>query len=339
MKNKFFNKKVANKKVANDIGISKKERDILRELFIRREGLRVETINKLIDLPKRTIYRKLNKLKSRGLVEDITPIWKIVNGQVNFCHSLLGNNKIFELHNLSYILKLIKVPDWWNKRKPRLSRLKGWNFKHIAFGKGGSNPYQQLINENWVIQTYPESIILIARKRYYSNNPFEAITEAINDVVDIIAYLEERLKFRLFPNEIPILEIRNNDFLRIKDYLAEHCKKQGKRFLVEIDKNRKVWVDYSEPFGKEANYPEGQEILEKVTKDYLLKKPMLNSELQMAIQQVTQNQLMFNQNFETHVKAVRQLGNNADANTKSIELLADTILDLKEEIKKINGKN
>ena len=93
-------------------------------------------------------------------------------------------------------------------------------------------------------------------------------------------------------------------------------------FLVELDKNRKVWVDYSEPFGKEANYPTGQETLEKHTKDLLLKKPMLNSELQLAIQNVTQNQVMFDRNFQSHLKILKKLSIAVD--------------DLRKEIKNLN---
>ena len=305
---------------------------ILRELYQNREGLRVKTILKLTNLKQRVVYKRLNILRSKKIVENMYPIWKIVNGQVGLCAKLIKSDNIFELHNMSYVLKLIKKPDWWAKRKPRLERLKGWHFKNINFGKGGTNPYQQLINENFVIQTYPESIIIISRKRYYSNSPYEVITEAISDVLGIIDYFEERIKFRLFPYGIPSIEIRNNDFNRLKDHLAEHCKKDGRRFLVELDKNRKVWVDYSEPFGKEANYPEGQEILEKVTKDFLLKKPLLNSELQELVGEVTQNQVMFNQNFESHVQSIKQLGISAESNAKSVELLADVINDLKREI-------
>ncbi|HHE64574.1 MAG TPA: hypothetical protein ENL09_00955, partial [Bacteroidetes bacterium] len=264
--------------------MDKLEREILQNLYVNLEGLRVPTLVKLTDSKQRTVYKKLNNLRDRGLVENIFPMWKIVNGQVKFVQTLLKSDNIFELHNLSYVLKLVKVPDWWNRRKPVLRRLKGWDFSNHNFGKNNTNPYQQLINEDFVIQTYPQSIIIISRKRYYSNNPYETIVEAINDVMDIISYLEERFKFKLFPGQIPSLEIRNNDFNRLSDYLAEHCKKDGRRFLVEIDKHRKVWVDYSEPFGKEANYPEGQEILEKVTKDYLLNKPKLNSELQKDVE-------------------------------------------------------
>jgi len=315
---------------------------ILRNLYQNREGLRANTLIKLTDLKQRTLYKRLNILRDKGLIENIFPIWKIVNGQVGYCSTLLKNDDIFELHNLSYVLKLVKKPDWWNKRKNRLERIKGWQFKNINFGKGGTNPYQQLINENFVIQTYPESIIIIARKRYYSNSPYEVIIEAINDVLGIVDYFEERIRFKLFPDGLQALEIRNNDFNRIKDHLAENCKKDGRRFLVEIDKNRKVWVDYSEPFGKEANYPEGQEKLEKVTKDILLNSPLLPSELtnllklnNKQINQVTQNQLMFNKNFESHVSSIKKLGNSTEANSKTIEMLAEVVKELSDEVRRL----
>lgn len=304
------------KSVQSDYILQENDKLILQNLYQNRAGLIIKSISKLTNLKTRTIYKRINILKEKGFIEHIYPIWKIVNGRVEIVHSLLKNNKIFELHNLSYVLKLVKVPDWWNKRKPRLEKIKGWHFKNVDFGKGESNPYQQLINENFVIQTYPESIIIISRKRYLSNSPYEVITEAINDVLDIIAYFEERIKFKLFPSGFPALEIRNNDFNRIKDYLAEHCKKEGRRFLVEIDKHRKVWVDYSEPFGKEANYPEAQERLEKVTKDLLLKESYLPSEIKvyldqtaLQINQVTQNQLLFAKNIEEHMAVLKDMGN------------------------------
>lgn len=314
------------KSVQSNIKLQDNDRFILRDLYQNREGLRVLTLMKLTNLKKRTLYKRLNILKEKGLVENIFPIWKIVNGQVENCSILIKSDNIFELHNLSYILKLVNKPDWWSKRKPRLERLKGWQFKNINFGKGGTNPYQQLINESWAIQTYPESIIIISRKRYYSNSPYKAISEAINDVLDIIDYLEERIRFKLFPNGIPSLEIRNNDFNRLKDHLAEHCKKEGRKFLVELDKNRKVWVDYSEPFGKEANYPEGQEILEKVTKDYLLNKPMLNSELQhivtdIALQtkNISNNQEIFDKNITLHQSVLEEMSKTLKKIQESLE--------------------
>ena len=109
--------------------------------------------------------------------------------------------------------------------------------------------------------------------------------------------------------------------------------------LVELDKNRKVWVDYSEPFGKEANYPEGQEILEKVTKDYLINKPLLNSELQKLVGEIAQIQKIeieskkeYAQDLVEHKNAIKKMSYNTEANTKTIELLADVIKNLQESL-------
>ena len=290
---------------------------ILQNLIQNPEGLRVNSLFKYTSIKQITLYKRLEKLKKKGLVENLYPIWKIVRGQVDFCRTLLQSDNIFELHNLSYVLKLIKKPDWWEKRKPRLEKLKDWNFKSIDFG----TKYEQLMNENFVIQTYPESIIIIARKRYYSNSPYEVIGQAINDVLDIISYLEEKFRFKLFPNEIPCLEIRNEDFNRLKDHLAEHCKKEGRRFLVETTKG-KVWVDYSEPFGKEANTPDIQDTLERHTKDLIINKPLTNSELQSLIQAVTQNQVYMDRNIVKHFEV--------------LENINKAINELREEIKKNN---
>ncbi len=315
------------KSVQSEVKLQENDRKILRNLYQNREGLRVLTLMKLTSLKKRTIYKRLKILKEKELIENIFPIWKIVNGQVPNCAKFLNSSNIFELHNLSYVLKLIKKPEWWSKRKSRLSKVKGWQFKNIDFGKGGTNPYQQIINENFVIQAYPESLIIIARKRYYGNNPYETIIEGMNDVLDIIEWFEERMRFKFFGSGIPALELRNNDFNRLQDSLAVHCRKEGRRFLVELDKHRKVWVDYSEPFGKEANYPEGQEILEKVTKDLLMHKSYLPSEMKgfveetaQQIQQVTQNQIMFDKNFQSHLKVIQDLGKAINELRKEIKI-------------------
>lgn len=296
-------------KVAKSKGVkvSNKDKLILKNLFQNPEGLRVTTLEKLTNLKQRTLYRRLNKLRKKGLIENIFPIWKIINGQLNFCQSLLKDEKLFELHNFSLVVPLVKTPNWWKYRSRKLIKLKGWHFQEVKWGRKQSNPYQQIINENYVIQTYPESIIVIFRKRYHSNDPYDVVIQALNDFFDMWAWFEERMRFKFTIEGLPHIKLRNNDFLRVRDSLAEHCKKQGKGFLVEIKDKGEVWVDYSEPFGKEANYPEAQEILELDIKDKLLNKPMLNSELQLMVQKVTQNQLIFDKNMSSHLKVLNEI--------------------------------
>ena len=307
------------KKVCN---LTDNDRKILRELKNNPEGLRVKTIIKLTTLKQRVVYKRLNLLREMDLIENIFPLWKIVNGQYEKCAKLLDDSNIFELHNISYVVKLLKKPDWWSKRKNYLIRLKEWQFKEVNFGKNGSNPYHQIINENFVIQCYAESLIIIARKRYYSNNPYETSIKAISDILDLLEWLCERFRFDFWCNGVPHLEVRNNDFNRMNDALANRVKKSKGKFLVEIDERRKVWVDMSEPFGKEANYPGGQEKMEKITKDYLTKEVLLPSEIQRLVGENARSMSYYAENMRSHVEAIQTL-------SQTVKELKDEVVRLK----------
>ena len=80
--------------------VGDKDKLILQNLFQNREGLRVKTLIKLTIIKQRTLYKRLNLLKKKGLIENIFPMWKLVNGQVKYVQTLLNNNNIFELHNM-----------------------------------------------------------------------------------------------------------------------------------------------------------------------------------------------------------------------------------------------
>ena len=270
----------------------------------------------------------MNILRNKKLIENIYPIWKIVHGQYKLCQSLTKSSNIFELHNISYIVKLLKKPDWWSKRKNYLIRLKEWQFKNVNFGNAHSNPYQQLMNENFVIQCYPESLIIISRKRYYSNNPYETSIKAISDVLDLLDWFCERFRFNFWCDGVPHLQVRNNDFNRMNDAMANRVKKDKGKFLVEIDGRRKVWVDMSEPFGKEANYPNGQEVLEKVTRDILTKESFLPSEITQVVGQIAQIQKREAIKWEDYSKDIVE-------HKEAIKSLSKGVRELRQEIKKL----
>lgn len=311
------------------------DRKILQQLLSNKEGLRVSSIAKWTNLKPRTVYKRLGILRKQGLIENVFPIWKIVNGQSNFCVKLLKSDNIFELHNMSYVVKLLKKPKWWNKRKNYLIRVKDWQFTNNNFGKNNSNPFQQLKNDNFVVQCYPESLIIISRKRYYSNSPYKTISEAIEDVVDLLDWFCERFKFDFFCDGIPNIETRNNDFNRMNDALANHVRKKKGKFLIELDKRRKVWVDQSEPFGKEANYPNGQEILEKVTKDHLINKPMLNSELQDLVKQTAIQVKELTKNQEITSNNTKEFAVALNRHIPAYEGMGKNVGELKEEIREL----
>lgn len=100
--------------------LSDKDKLILIQLKQNPEGLRIEAIRKLTNIPKRTIYRILNEFEEKKVVINEYPVWKPNNGQSDFWQSLSEKGNIFELHNLGYVIELINKPEWWNRRKSRL---------------------------------------------------------------------------------------------------------------------------------------------------------------------------------------------------------------------------
>lgn len=311
---------------------------ILKVLLENREGLRGKSIQKLADLKQSVLYKRLNILRDKKLVENNYPLWNLVNGGVKFVESLLKSDKnIFELHHPAYVVKLLEIPKWWNPKgtqmRNKLMLLKDYQFQQVKdFGKNSSNPYIQLKNDRYVIQMYPESVIIIHRKRYYSNNPYTLTIQFLNEFMDLWAWFEERMKFKFFKDGVPQMTLRGHDYNRIDDWLANKVKKEGSKFLVEIGDGRKVWVDLSEPFGKEANTPEMQEVMEKHTKDLIVNKPMLNSELQCVVEEtakqisnVTKNQMIFDANMSSHLEVLENIGK--------------AILELKDEIKSLKKGN
>ena len=321
---------------------------ILKFLYEFREGARRISLETYCNIKTSTLYKRLNILRDKGLVVNEFPMWKLVNGESKFVESLLKNDKnIFELHHPAYIVKLLEVPKWWNPKgtqmKSKLMMLKNYQFRKVDFGKNDSNPYIQLKNDRYVIQMYPESVIIIHRKRYYSKDPHDLTIQFMNDFYNIWEWFEQRMKFKFFKDGLPQMILRGHDYNRINDWMANYIKKRiGHRFLIEIGDGRKVWVDLSEPFGKEANTPEMQVIMEKDIRDKILNKPLLNSELQNLVEDLAKIQKVelkkraeYSRDLVEHKGAIKRMSYSTEANSKTIELLAGVVKELSEEVRKL----
>lgn len=237
--------------------LNKKDKEIIKVLSKSPEGLRLNTIKKLANIKGniKTFYNHLNKLKCLNLVENLYPIWKLCKNQIllEILQSPQFNNNI-QAHKFSFVLPLIKKPDWWDKRKDRLIQLKEWHYnKDITFG---NNAFEQIIKDSMQIQTFKNSIYFINQKEYYNSDPFLAFNEALNDVLNVISFLDEKFRFKFIISGNEQLTCISPHFVNIEDSLSKHCKKINNRFLIKSKEGYKLYVDFSEPFGTETNNPE-----------------------------------------------------------------------------------
>lgn len=287
--------------------IDSKSKAILKALSDNPEGLRSKSISKFTDIKTRTLYNHLESLKEHKIIENIFPIWRLCH---NYAHpsklaNLLNNNNI-QAHKFSFILRLINIPNWWEKRENKLMKLKDYQFRPIGWG---NNSYQMLQKPSFLIQFFSNSIVFINQKEYYAIEPYTAFIEALEDALEEYRFIEERFKFRFFNDGIPQFSIRSQHYVKLMDAIANHCKKTGKYARIEINEQLRAWVDLSEPFGLEfghKNYaPEDASRYTEFVKDIIKNNPPSPSETQGMISQLTENQLMFNKNLEQHFAVLK----------------------------------
>lgn len=322
------------------------EQKIIKLLYQNQEGLRANTLRKLTNIKQRTLYKTLNKLRDKEFLKNIFPIWKLTKealctiqgGSEIWAKSLNGEN-IFELHDLSFVVKLINKPDWWAKRENRLINLKEYQFKNVEWG---NNPYIQLLNENFVIQVYSSSIIVMNRKRYHATNPYDCILKGLTDFINLWKWFEEKYRFKFFSDGVPQVTIRSQHYVRIGDVLASKCKKEGEKFFVEVNHDR-IWVDFSAPLGSEGNNPGEMEKYEALIEDRMKKPSLLPSEMTEALSQ-TQEQIQLmvtnvsnftkeSENYalhiKSHIKAIQQLGDGVENQNKIMSELLQAVKELR----------
>lgn len=321
--------------------IDKKDKLILKELLDNPSGMRAITLEKLTDIKERTLYNRLNNLKKQDLIENIFPIWRLCQNQipVSKLANLLKSNKKIQSHKFSFHLKLIRKPSWWDKRENRLLKLKEYNFKINKKIDWGNNPYEQLMHNNFLIHIFPNAIYFINQKKYYNDDSYLALQEALEDTLELLRFLEERFKFKFFIEESPQLSVKTNHFVKLNDEIAKKCKKEKYMLQVPINGKLRVWVDMSQPFGLEAgNKDYGAEDMKRykdVVEDYISKKSLLPSEITEVVKQnalqirgVTENQVVFDMNMKSHIGAIKELG-------KGVRKLTRVVGKIKEENRKL----
>ncbi len=306
---------MAKKKIGK---VTNKSRKILEILKENPEGLRASTITKLTNYKGRTLYNHLEILQDNKLVTNVFPIWQIAKNQKSSLNmaKLLKSDKI-QLHKFSFKLDLIKKPSWWDKRRNRLLRLKNFDKKPKKVSWGNVE-YEQLSKSNFLIHTFPNTILFINQNKYLGEDPYTCLLEALEDTMQIYNYIEELFKFKFFLDGVPQFSISSNHFVKLKDEIANRCKKEKKLFKVHINNELRVLVDLSKPFGMEFvskdHAPEDTNYYKNFVKDFSENKPRMLTETNDLIDKVANNQgelfenfEKYNQNIVLHLKVLKQM--------------------------------
>jgi len=300
-----------------------------------RDGKNLKEICQEFGFSKQRLNWYIKSLKAENLIRKVGyGTWELTSKgeQVKVFRVSPLTSKSIQLHNLSYILRLTTKPAYWDKRENVLIKFNEQGIKHQHFG---NMQYCQFQKDNFLIQLFSNSIIIYNRNHYEGSDSYDLFIQALEDTLKAYNYIEDKFKFRFFNDGIPQFTIRSQHYVKLKDEIANRCQRIGNLLKVEIDGKLRAWVDFSEPFGLEfghKNYaPEDTSKYVEFVRDIIKNNPPLNSQLAehiinltTAVKSTSDNQIMFDKNFQSHLDILWQLGNAVDKLTDTISKLQKT---------------
>lgn len=189
----------------------------------------------------------------------------------------------------------------------------------------------QLKYKKYTIWINKKSLTIYSNNSYYATDALHSKFRQLKEINNLVAYLKQRYELRgLFG-----IELFREHYGLIFNKFAEWCNKNGYKLSLKNKGNKEIlWIDNSRKddiglnefesdsptrINKADRYFQDQEKTSwEVTPTFVLN----------AINKVTQNQLMFNNNFESHVEAIRTL-------SSTVKELERQVLSLRNENKTI----
>jgi len=279
-----------------------------------KQGMNPSKISKELKISKQKINYYTRKMLERGdVVKKGYGIWEV---KTFSSRTLTKNNKKIRGHAFIWKVKTNKKIDWkkrFEKAKIDYKLVRGLiprtfiGKKKVWFGK--------------------KSLIIYEPYSFYGKNAIESRKYAIISFLETLREIESKLRINLKPY---YFNVSREHYAMIKNELARQVNREGDKIRVRDENGEWLWIDMSDGIGElevgnnkafdnslgvQRWYNDMKKHEFKVTPSFLMEN----------INKVTENQMMFANNLETHIEAIKTL--------------KEAVKELKEEIKIFgNGK-
>jgi len=288
---------------------------VLNELKV---STNLTKIQENLSISKQKLNYYLRQLKEKGLVVQKSRGWYEA---VKDCKNSTKYGSILKKDSIrghAYIwnAKISEITSKWKNRIKILNKLK-INYKLV--GAKETTPRIKVLGRKvWLCNNHLR-IFDKKDESYYSDDAKGSRVLAFREIKLIINALNNKLGLQIKPSDI---SFQREHYALIKNDLAIEENRRGNIVRVSDKEGEWLLIDDSlerggelENIGKKAlgtNIPmqnwwnDSKSTRFKVTPSFILEG--MNNTNKM-INQVTSNQLMFNNNFETHVEAIKTLSN------------------------------
>lgn len=272
-----------------------------------------------ISLPNLSYY--LRQFKDCGLlVKKGYGVWEVkkeVKTQLR-----IPSHKETRGHGFTWVVKVPKENKSWSNRLEILIK------KSISFKLVGIKQTPRIMIRDRKVWLGNKQIVIYEPFSYFGTNAIESRKLAVYELLKIIRTLEEKLGIDLKTKEGYLFHPSKEHYALIRNSLAIQCDKEGKKLSI-VDKG-KEWCLCDNSFNlHELETVNDNSLvnnlgLQKVLNSYKNTGWKVTPEFTLnAINQVTQNQSMYNKNFESHVSAIKELSSSVRRLTEQVERLEE----------------
>lgn len=299
----------------------KKDKKVILHLIISeiKNGKNLADISKNNNIKKQTLQYYIRGLVKNGIIEKQSyGVWKVLK-EVSISSKAHQTKKQIRGHAFNWKVKFNHNILWER-------RLKDNNIKYQLIGIKGTTP-RIIFNDKkiWFTKT---GLVIYEPKSFFSQSSLTSKGQAVWELDKTIKTLSRTLKIDLSSY---LFTTSREHYAMIDNELAkQYNDRKEKIFIKRKDNSVWMWIDFSHGINELEN---DEPLVNRQVQNWFndMKKTKFEvtpTFLLESINQVTQNQLMFNTNFESHVDAIKTLSN-------AVKELQNEISRLKSENKNI----
>jgi len=284
---------------------------------LKEDGSNLTNLSKKLSISKQKLNYYLRRLENFGCIEKVSRGYYEVK-HLDLEHTIKSKVKQIRGHAFIWSIKVPKEIKGWEER---LKKFKV-NYNLVR----GMIP--RIILKNRKIWLGKKTITIYETNSFYGNNSLESRKYAVVGLLEVLGAIERRLEINLRPY---VFKPRREHYGYVKNILAQQCNRDKEKIYVRDNlEGEWLWIDDSESLGElETGGPKAMGRSLQVQKWFNDHKKhdfkVTPSFVLQGLNQVTQNQIMFNQNFESHVEAIRTL--------------SQSVKDLRIEISRLKNAN
>lgn len=278
-------------------------------------------IQKNLNLSKQKLNYYLREMKKKGIIIHRGRGWyEIAKGSKNSTNHAIHLTKDFVRgHAYVWTIKLPKEIEGW---KDRIKKLKQKNINFKLIGAKENTPRIKILGRKvWLCNN---NIRIYDKKdmSYYGINSIESRKLAFREFSLIVDILERKLGLNLKKYDF---EWNKEHYALIKNDLAREENKKGNIWRIKDEKGEWLVVDDSLGKGGELenngkNSLKTNLLMQKWWNDHKKNDfKVTPSFLLESMNHITQNQIMFDKNFQSHLEVIKKLGKAVDRLTEEIK--------------------